>query len=316
MIFSRSLLSARFFRAMVAAMLVIFAASGAMSQEDEFLLLEDYPNAKVILQTRDYTQNYILALSSYRKIGGEWGADRQRRLSGHLSRRTLELPANHSARDGYRFYLEQLQEFTLRELFTCVGRECGPSSSWAANHFRVLQLYGQDQHQSYGAFEVIDSRQQRYYVSLYSVMRGNRRVYVQVDVFKPDPGADSGAVADASTLYQLLRSEGYFVMAGFTVSGAGDKLALDIAGTALAPVVELLKQNADLRVALVGHDYGASDLDLQRKQSRAYADYFKAALVAQGIEAGRLEVHGLGSDAPAGRGEGSARLEVVLLPRP
>jgi hypothetical protein len=180
----------------------------------------------------------------------------------------------------------------------------------------VLQLYGQDQHQYYGAYEVISPRQQRYYVSLYAVMRGNRRVYVQVDVLKPDRGVESSAITDSGTLYKLLRSEGYFVMAGFTVSGAGDNLELGIAPAALEPLAELLKEQADLRLALVGHDYGASDLERQLKQSQAYADFLKAALVAKGIRAERMETRGLGSLAPAGRGEGSARLEVVLLPRP
>src|SRR5690554_2957958 len=146
------------------------------------LVLQDYPDARVVFRSQEQVNDYRLALGSYRKTEGAWQPARQQRLSGQLTRFTLELPANHSAQAGFEFYLAQLQTLKHRELFSCEARDCGTSNTWANNHFKIIQLYGLDQYQYYAALEVVTESAAPFYVSLYSVRRGNKRVYVQVDI--------------------------------------------------------------------------------------------------------------------------------------
>ena len=75
----------------------------------------------------------------------------------------------------------------------------------------------------------------------------------------------------------------------------------------------MLAQKTDWRIALVGHDYAAVPLAQQQKDSRLYAEQLKTALQQKGIVAARITTYGIGSLAPAGRGDRSARVEVVKV---
>jgi len=75
----------------------------------------------------------------------------------------------------------------------------------------------------------------------------------------------------------------------------------------------LLAAQPTLTLALVGHDYSATSIEQQQLASKKNAEQIKAALVAAGVDAKRLQVFGLGSLAPAGRGDRSARVEVVKV---
>lgn len=279
----------------------------------EGLELEVFPGARVMIEQAERDDSYLLALGRYRSAGRDTQPMQSQRLAGHVRRLTLELPSSHSAGEGYRFFREQLQSHTVRELYTCESRECGPSNAWANNHFGVLQLYGLDQHQRYGAYEVVTAEQERFYVSLYSVLRGNRRAYVQVDVLKPEGDAD--AVLPADTLYRLLNNQGYFVVAGMTVSGYGEELEVSVSDESIAALVALLEARESVKLLLVGHDYGSGELERQRQRSQVYAQALKTRLVRRGISESRLVVEGVGSLAPAGRGGSSARVEAVLAPQ-
>lgn len=146
------------------------------------LTLQAYPNARQVFYTAPHPEDYWLALGVYKKIEGRWQADKSQQLSGLLERTTFELPANNSADNGFSFFKKQLDEHKARELFYCKARDCGTSNSWANNHFKIIQLYGLDQYQFYGAYEITDATNKRFYVALYSVMRGNKRTYVQLDI--------------------------------------------------------------------------------------------------------------------------------------
>lgn len=276
--------------------------------------LQDFPGARTMVEERQEKTEYTLAFGSYKKIGGNWVVDERQRVQGKLVRKTLELPSDYTAREGFDFYREQLQRFRVRELFSCSGRECGSSINWANNHFGVIQLYGLDQYQYYGVYEVLTENQVPYYVTLYSVLRGNRRVYLQLDIVQPTDQSAAEVTSNPETLARLLRGQGYYVFPGLQVTGSEAGLEVSLQEEDLEALVALLRRENNWRLALVGHDYAGKNLDRQLQASLNYAQNLKQALVEQGVESARLEAHGVGSLAPAGRGERSARIELVLLP--
>jgi outer membrane protein OmpA-like peptidoglycan-associated protein len=75
----------------------------------------------------------------------------------------------------------------------------------------------------------------------------------------------------------------------------------------------VLTQKADWKIALVGHDYSSVPLAQQQKVSQLYAEQLKAALQEKGVAAARIKTFGIGSLAPAGRGDRNARVEVVKV---
>lgn len=274
--------------------------------------LQPYHNARVMFETHLQTDEYVLALGSYKKVSGAWRLDRQQRLSGNLDRYTLELPEGHSAENGFDFYLDQLQNFNFRELFHCKSRDCGTSNSWANNHFKILQLYGLDQFQFYGAYEVATADNKPFYISFYAVQRGNKRVYMQVDVLHIDKIVELGIASSPESIIKSIETSGYYVFPDLVAEDAKGSTRIQIRPAHLQALIDVLTQKANWKVALVGHDYIPAAAARQLRESQAYAEQLKAALAENGVAAARMTTYGLGSLAPAGRGDRSARVEVVL----
>lgn len=277
------------------------------------LPVQNYHNARVIFQSNAETDEYVLALGSYKKIAGSWRVDRQQRLSGKLARYTLELPEGHSANNGFDFYLDQLQNFNFRELFHCKSRDCGTSNSWANNHFKIQQLYGLDQFQQYGAYEMTTADDKPFYVSLYAVQRGNKRVYLQVDILHVDKIIELGIASSPESIIKSLDASGYYVFPDLVAEDKKGNTSVQIKQAHLQALIDVLTQKTDWKIALVGHDYAPVPLAQQQKDSLLYADQLKAALQEKGVVAARITTYGIASLAPAGRGDRSARVEVVKI---
>ena len=277
------------------------------------LKLQPYPNAREIFHSSGQEDNFLLALSSYKKIDNNWAPDRSQRLSGSVERRTFELPADHNAEAGFTFFKDQIDKYNLRELFHCRARDCGTSNSWANNHFKIIQLYGMDQHQLYGAYEITNADEKPFYVVIYAVMRGNKRAYVQLDVLHLNNLNEFGVASSPETLNRLLNTNGYFVFPDFVSKDAKGSTHLQIKQAHIQALVALLALQPKLNLALVGHDYSSVTVAQQQAESKKNAEQIKTALVAAGVEAKRLQTFGLGSLAPAGRGDRSARVEIVKL---
>ena len=291
--------------------LFLLSTAGAMYAAN--LPVQNYHNARVIFQSNSETDEYVLALSSYKKIAGSWRVDRQQRLGGNLARYTLELPEGHSADNGFDFYLDQLQNFNFRELFHCKSRNCGTSNSWANNHFKIQLLYGLDQFQQYGAYEVTTADDKPFYVALYAVQRGNKRVYLQLDVLHVDKEIELGIASSPESIIKLLAASGYYVFPDLVADDAQGNTNIQIKPAHLQALIDVLTQQADWKVALVGHDYAPVPLTQQQKDSQFYAEQLKAALQEKGVAPARITAYGIGSLAPAGRGDRSARVEVVKI---
>lgn len=275
--------------------------------------LQQYPNARIIFETKGEVKDYILALGSYKKINGIWQVDRQVRLSGQQERYTLELPEGHSAENGFDFYFDQLNNYNLRELFYCKARDCGTSNSWANNHFKILQLYGLDQYQHYGAYEITTADEKPFYATIYTVRRGNKRVVAQVDVLYLDKVIELGIASSPESLIKALELNGYYVFPDVMVDDAQGKSQIQIKPAHIGVLIDVLAIKTQWKLALVGHDYAPLPLAEQQTKSLGYAEQLKAALVAQGVAESRLLTYGMASLAPAGRGDRSARVEVVKV---
>lgn len=284
----------------------------AIAQAAE-IKLQPYPAAREVFHTRVVDNDYLLALGAYKKVNDIWLVDRSQRLSGDLERITLELPADHNAEDGFRFYKEQLDKYNLRELFHCRARDCGTSNSWANNHFKIIQLYGLDQYQFYAAYEITNADEKPFYVVLYSVVRGNKRAYVQLEILHANKVDEFGVASSPETLYKLLNTNGYFVFPDFVEKDAQGSEHLHIKRAHIQALASLLNAQPTLKLALVGHDYAGNNLDQQQRDSKTNAEQIKTALVAAGVNEKRIQTFGIGSLAPAGRGDRSARVEVVKL---
>lgn len=135
-----------------------------------------YDQARILYREERRVSNYKLALSPYVKKDNVWRTEDSLRLQGLLDRQTHELPKEFNEQEIFEFYRGQLPE-NRQALFVCERRDCGESNNWANVHFGIKQLYGLEQYQFYGTYK---AGQQQFY-TIYTVRRGNGRIYVQLE---------------------------------------------------------------------------------------------------------------------------------------
>ncbi len=286
---------------------VLGVAAGAAAESG--LSLTPHPRARVVYHSDLESDNYMLTLGALEKVDGAWRAEKEHRLKGSLHRDTLEFPRDYSAREAFQYFDDQLQNLSSRELYRCNARRCGSSNSWANNRFEIKQLYGLDQDQYYGAYEVEGPRHELYFVALYAVRRGNKRVYAQVDILTVGNQAQGQIAPSPESIAGQLKRRGFYVLPGLSFGAEGPQLDAQH----LQVLVRALKRERRLNIAIVGHDYGPGDIEQRKTVSLAYAEYVKTQLVAAGIKVARLSAFGVGSLAPERRGNRSQRVELVSI---
>lgn len=265
-----------------------------------------FPDAQVMNKKIIEEANYRLALGPLKNVNSQWRSEREQRLRGELQRRTMETPERFSVDEIYRQLRTALQRRNARPLYTCSGLDCGSSNAWANNYFGVKQLYGLDQNQYYGAWELQSQSGALYYLSTYVVQRGNQRIYVQIDQIEVSNTVRGSIAATPMTLIEALTQQGYFTLAG--VDWSGDDITIE--GKHIKVVAEALNRDPWLKIRVVGHDYGPGDLVQQQQRSMRAAQEVQDLLLELGIKPERITAHGIGSLAPAPQGD-SARIEIV-----
>ena len=103
--------------------------------------------------------------------------DSAQRIAGRLVRVTYRLPTGTRYEDVIGHYQSLVADQDGEVVFTCRGRDCGRSTVWANDVFGVKELVAPDSAQFYLA-AAIGKR----LAAIYVVQRGNRRVYVHLEV--------------------------------------------------------------------------------------------------------------------------------------
>jgi len=140
-------------------------------------------NSLLIDQTQVSAPYYTLPISAMRKVNGVIGAEYNLSLSGHLSTYTWEMMPGLSAEIAFDEALEELKTVNVEVLYQCHSRSCGSSNQWANQVFHQSRLYGLDSQQSYAALKQDILNGANYY-ALYSTERGNRKVYLHLEMIQ------------------------------------------------------------------------------------------------------------------------------------
>ncbi len=279
-----------------------FSAATNASLQDAPFTLEEYPGASLVATENSVNNDYLLTLGALKKINNRWRAEQEERLQGELNRTTWELPRGHTADEGFEHYLKQLQRLRFEELFSCRARACGSSNSWANNRFGVKLLYGLDRFQRYGAYRLI-AGQRAYYVSLYSVTRGNKRAYVHREVLATRIETDTQQ-KDVNWDTQW-RTQGYISLPLASL----DPQQLQTP----ASLAEFLQSLPSQTLAVVGHDFKGDSQSQQQERSLGYAEAIISQIQQAGVDKHQLQAYGLGGLAPVGRSAAVVRVDLVPI---
>jgi hypothetical protein len=286
-------------------LLALLMGSGATANEVPPVWLPLHRHAELQRQQQAATDDYQLALGAWRRAAGEWRLEQTSRLSGELSRMTFRISESGDPAGVQQLWLEQLRPLATQVLFSCRGRACGPSNLWANSQFGVAELYGLDDQQYYDALE-LERDGRRYALALYTVQRGNRRLYSHIDLLALGDRAVELTITASAVLAQW-REQGRVVLA---LDGA-KRDALDEAE--LNALARALQQDSQISIYAVGHAQGPGPLQQLIERSTGYAATVCRQLQQRGIAAERCEPHGVGPLAPGGRR--GDRIELLLKPR-
>ena len=232
-------------------------------------VLPRFPGSEIVTFKQQAEQERIYPQGTIRRISGRLRYEREVLAEGDLTAITYQLPATHSATDVFTEAREALQKQDAQLLYWCQGRECGSSSLWANSVFGNSTLYGSDDQQAYARLRLAEPRHDSV-VALYSITRGNRRAYLQVEQL--DASAPLAQVLPTpATLSRQLKSSG--------------ELRLPAAAKPDGDWLELLSRSLNL------------DSTLRVSLSGAEAERWREALIEQRVRAARLEVGEADGDA-------------------
>lgn len=267
--------------------------------------LERFPGAVIVAWRRADLRDYEFVTGRVERSRREHRVDRSVRVHANVLRVTYRTPAGTRLEDAVEHYRRAAAGFD--EVFACRGRDCGRSTAWANDVFRVKELVAPDPAQFYLAAAGEDEL-----VAVYVAQRGNRRVYAHVEFAsgngigalargesKPRPVQDANGAVSGGIANALLRHR-FAIVPNVVPDDAGglDRAAQEALDAVAAEVAALGR-----KVHVVCHLGGLDGLDGKQDAEAAVEQSAHCAKAA----ALRLRAGGVDA-APFGAGP--------LLPRP
>lgn len=318
---------------LLAALALSFPLLSAAQSEDVIVgftdhsLIAGFAYSEIIERELEIDTNYRIILGALERIRGEVIPEDSERLRGDVTKITYEVSQEFTGEDVYEFYQEQITSNNFELLYSCAGRECGSSNYWANDIFRNRFLYGPERDQHFMAFRANSATENAPYFSVYIITRVNRKIYAHIEIVEPAGTQESEQIAaiseiaasrisgasnsaEDSTFLQRLREQGSAVLPSISFQ-SNDRLATPVD---VEPLVSALNSDQSLSVYVVAHlkQEGQSLQELMRR-STARANSLRQALIAAGVEAGRVEAAGVGPLAPfCISGNCEERIEIVL----
>jgi len=234
--------------------------------------LPRFPLSWIVSYHTEAVPEYTLATGPMRKVDGIIAPEKYKRITGELTRITYRLPDIHTPDQVFNYYLQLLQSMQAKILFQCSSRQCGSSNQWANNYFDVAELYGLDRSQFF-----LSASAGNLQLALYTVKRGNRRVYVHIDLIEP-------MKQTAETLAADLRQQG--------VSWLNDAEALE-------PLIDYMSNNPQQRVLIGSYNKAAGVMvDELLSRSQKAAVEVRDMLIEAGVDPARITSVGVGPALP------------------
>lgn len=300
----------------VAALLVLGSVTVTVSAETSLELLTPTKSSmdapRVVYQEHNAEVEYVLPLGPMERIDGRWQPESKRSMQAAIDRQTLEFGAQVSEQEVYDLYQEKARSHNSQTLYRCQGRDCGQSNRWANDFFHRFQLYGSEGSQRLST-QWFKSAGREYYLVLYMVRRGNKRVYLQQDLLSRPVSSTASAipVPQSGSLWQQLENHGLLRLDTNNGAIINAATGVSIREPWLQAISTLLAQHPRVSIEVVAHSYrGESSM----ASSKSLADTIRDKLLNAGLESGRVSSHGLGSLAPLQTIPESPRVDILLRP--
>jgi len=266
-------------------------------------MISRYSGSEIVKYEQKEFDAYPLALS--RSENRQAGPKQVRALEGRLTRVNYRAPEGRAALEVFRNYEQALAGAGFEVLFRCEDQACGSLSravltqSFATLHF----LNFNEKDQKYLAARLARPEGE-IYVALYTVRAYNtggpdkNRVFTQLDVVEPKPMQAGQVQVDANAMAREIEAHGKVALYGLYFDSNKTEIKPE-SRPALDEIGKLLKQNAALKLLVVGHTDNAGDFDYNLDLSRRRAQSVVQALTGgYGVAPARLRAAGVSYAAP------------------
>lgn len=276
----------------------------AIAQELGWQLPDD---SRQVFKSTQPQQDYLLVMGNYRRIDNTWRAEGEAQIAGEVQQLTVELGRSAIAKQAFRFFRDQIAVGTRRELYSCSGLLCGSSNTWANTHFRKAVLYGLDNDQYYGVYEISAAQDETSFAVIYTVKRGNGSVFAQLERIKVSAAEIGRFITPAKSVVSVIQEQGYFsVPLSFGADGH-----LQVAAAQLQALADAINGERGRKFVLVGHDYSGASAEQKIKLGLEHAESLLLQLKARGLRGDKVGIFSVGNRAPAGRGNSSVRVDLI-----
>jgi outer membrane protein OmpA-like peptidoglycan-associated protein len=304
---------------LVASLALFHGAQAAdVAGSKDHPIVSRYAGSEILkFDARDF-DGYVLPLGPVQDK--RRGPGQAQNLEGRVTRIHYRAPEGRAALEVFRNYEQSLRGAGFETLYQCENQGCGRDLSPALGAPQIMNFHDKDQ-------KYIAARLSRasgdVYVSVftasaYSVGGANKnRVFTQLDVVETVPMKTGQVIVDADAMAREIAANGRVALYGiyFDTGKAETKPESE---PALEEIAKLMKQDATLKLLVVGHTDTAGDFDYNLDLSRRRAQSVVQALVTgHRVPAARLKSWGVGYAAPvasnsaeAGRSK-NRRVELV-----
>lgn len=308
-----------FFRMLMTLFILIPAVSAAplkdVAGSKDHPMVSRYADSIVIGYKLDKFDEAELVLGPATYKDGKRGFEKSQMLQGQRTRLLYVAPKDRSSLEVMKNYEDALAKAGFSTLFTCSRAQCGKQMA-SAIYFspqNPRQITGKQLSEYAFSMKVDDERLLTaklarpggdVYVTVFAAMQENasnvdasHRVAVFVEVVEVRPMQRNMVTVNAAAMQKGLASEGKIAIYGIYF----DFDKADIKPESRPQIDEmaaLLKNNAGLKVFIVGHTDNQGKLDYNLSLSQRRAEAVAKALAQQGIPAQRMLAKGVANLAP------------------
>jgi len=280
-----------------------------------------YADSEIVAYSKAEFDEYDWIVKKILNTGGmEKNLESTTRLEGKLTRITYGAPPGRSTLEVFRNYQQALEAAGFEVVFSCTDADCG------GRYFNHARSTGYHLHFAENYYDQrylaarLDNDDGSIAVAVYTVHRNAvgsfpDQAFTQLDIVESAAMQESMVSVDANAMAEALERDGHIAIYNiyYDFDSADLKPESD---DAIAEIASLLELRSDLSLLIVGHTDGQGSIDYNQELSGRRATSVVDALVASGVDAGRLTPIGAGMAAPVANNrldEGRAKNRRVEL---
>lgn len=270
--------------------------------------LVDFPESEQVNASQEQHPEFRVPLGMLKTQVRRFTFEKDVRVAGTTHSRTMRVPEQYEVDEVFDHFKMQLRKQNAETLYECQSRECGQSNEWANQYFKQNVLYGPDRYQRLMVTEIMKD-EQRHFVMVYVIRRGNQRLYYHLLSIQPEKMLSGLASLDIEAITAKFQQDGYVVLPG--VKFNDDARITKVSDNAYETLASLMKESDALKLIVVGHA-DRDSLPAAKAQST-----FNAKEIANEFRRrfpdlkSRIDYEGIGYLAPRPGLEQITRIEVV-----